>query len=70
MMSDSRNIDASTGSQRGNPRANVWHLWKVIVPRRSITGRLVWGTVWRRSDGRRWLYKKFVEFAVTDDGAR
>jgi hypothetical protein len=39
----------------------VWHLWTVIIPRRSITGRLVYGRVWRRSDGRRWIYKQFVE---------
>jgi len=38
--------------------AEVWHLWTVIVPRRSITGRLVQGKVWRRYDGRRWIYKK------------
>jgi hypothetical protein len=37
----------------------AWHLWTVIVPRRTITGRLVRGQVWRRHDGRRWLYKKF-----------
>ncbi len=41
--------------------AEVWHPWKVIIPRRSITGRLVRGQVWRRHDGRRWIYKKFVE---------
>jgi hypothetical protein len=39
----------------------TWHLWPVTIPRRSITGRLVWGTVWRRWDGRRWIYKKFIE---------
>jgi len=43
--------------------ANVWHVWTVIIPRRSITGRLVSGRVWRRHDGRRWIYKKFVEYA-------
>jgi hypothetical protein len=43
--------------------AEVWHLWNVIVPRRSITGRLVFGQVWRRHDGRHWIYKKFVEYA-------
>jgi hypothetical protein len=37
----------------------AWHLWTIIVPRRTITGRLVRGQVWRRHDGRRWLYKKF-----------
>jgi len=44
-------------------RIDVWHIWNVIVPRRSITGRLVFGRVWRRHDGRRWIYKKFVEYA-------
>ena len=41
--------------------AEFWHLWTVILPRRSITGRLVRGRVWRRHDGRRWQYKQFVE---------
>jgi hypothetical protein len=38
----------------------AWHLRKVIIPRRTITGRLVRGQVWRRYDGRHWLYKKFI----------
>ena len=42
--------------------AEFWHLWTVIIPRRSITGRLVRGRVWRRHDGRRWQYKRFVEY--------
>ena len=46
--------------------ADVWHLWTVVIPRRSITDRLVWGKVWRRHDGRRWIYKKFVEYADSD----
>ncbi len=41
----------------------VWHIWTVTMPRRSITGRLVWGTVWRRYDNGRWIYKKYVETA-------
>jgi hypothetical protein len=41
-------------------KPTTWHLRRVIMPRRSITGRLVRGQVWRRHDGRRWLYKKFV----------
>jgi len=41
--------------------AQTWHLWTVIMPRRSITGRLVFGKVWRRHDGRRWIYKAFIE---------
>jgi hypothetical protein len=37
----------------------VWHRWTVIIPKRSIMGGFVWGTVWRRTNRRRWLYKKF-----------
>jgi hypothetical protein len=40
--------------------AEVWHLRKIVIPRRSITGRLLTGQVWRRHDGRRWIYKKFT----------
>jgi hypothetical protein len=44
--------------------AEVWHLWNILIPRRSITGRLVTGQVWRRRhDGRRWIYKKFIEYS-------
>jgi hypothetical protein len=50
--------------QPGPVWTGVWHLWTVIFPRRSITGRLVNGKVWRRHDGRRWIYKKFVEYRV------
>src|SRR3974377_1791339 len=39
----------------------VWHLWTVIIPRRSITGRLLWGTVLRRRDDGQWIYKKYTE---------
>jgi hypothetical protein len=39
----------------------AWHVCTVTFPRRSITGRLVWGTVWRRRDQGRWLYKGYVE---------
>jgi len=46
--------------------ADTWHLWTVVVPRRSITGRLLWGKVWRRHDGRHWIYKKFVEYEPDD----
>lgn len=42
--------------------AAMWHLWSVILPRRSIAGHLLRGKVWRRHDGRRWIYKKFVEY--------
>jgi len=42
-------------------RATAWHQWTVIIPRRTITGRLAHGKVWRRRDGRRWLYKQLIE---------
>ena len=42
--------------------AETWHLWTIIIPRRSITGRLLWGRVWRRHNGHHWIYKKFVEY--------
>jgi hypothetical protein len=47
MIADSNNHDLLDLS---SPRAwaEAWHLWTVIVPRRSITGRLVSGKVWRR----------------------
>jgi hypothetical protein len=48
------------GLKRRTAKPTTWHLRRVIMPRRSITGRLVRGQVWRRHDGRRWLYKKFV----------
>ena len=47
--------------------AEVWHFWNVVIPRRSITGKLVFGQVWRRHNGRRWVYKKFVEFKADQD---
>ncbi|WP_256375340.1 MULTISPECIES: hypothetical protein [unclassified Bradyrhizobium] len=37
-------------------------MWTIIVPRRSINGQLVYGKVWRRHDGRQWIYKKFTEY--------
>lgn len=42
--------------------AELWHLWTLILPRRSITGGLVYGKVWRRYDGRHWIYKKLTEY--------
>jgi hypothetical protein len=38
-----------------------WHVWTVTLPRRSITGRLLWGTVWRRRDQGRWRYKQYID---------
>ena len=42
------------------PYEEVWHLWTIIVPRRSITGRLLWGTVLRRRDDGRWIYRQYT----------
>ena len=50
-------------AQQARPKpawAYIWHIWTVIIPRRSITGRLVRGRVLRRHNGRRWIYKAFV----------
>jgi hypothetical protein len=42
--------------------ARVWHVWHLIIPRRAIDDAIVWGRVWRRHDGRRWIYKPLVDF--------
>jgi hypothetical protein len=39
--------------------AGAWHLWNVIVPHPSISGRLLHQTVWRRHDGHYCQYRKF-----------
>ena len=44
--------------------AEFWHIWTVWIPRRSIAGKLLWGRVWRRHDGRRWIYKRLTDLAV------
>jgi hypothetical protein len=62
MLADSRDRFRILGLSPKPAWAEVWHLWKVIIPRRSITGRLLTGQVWRRHDGRRWIYKKFTEY--------
>jgi hypothetical protein len=61
MATDSHHLQIPNASAKP-AWAEVWHLWTVFIPRRSITGRLVFGQVWRRHDGRRWIYKKFVEY--------
>jgi hypothetical protein len=47
-------------SQEAPVHSEIWHLWNVVLPRRTIAGRLAWGAVWRRRDGRRWIYKQYV----------
>jgi hypothetical protein len=53
-------IGFTLGLSQRPPAKSAWHLRTVIIPRRTITGRLVRGRVWRRHDGRHWLYKKFI----------
>ena len=53
-------ISFALGLRQHPATETAWHLCTVIIPRRTITGRLVCGQVWRRHDGRRWLYKKFI----------
>ena len=66
-MAERAEVERLASPRSGPTWADAWHLWKVIVPRRSISGRLVWGTVWRRRIGRRWAYKKFVEYSDNGD---
>jgi ribosomal protein L35AE/L33A len=53
-------IRLTLGLSEGPATTRAWHVRTVIIPRRTITGRLVRGQVWRRHDGRHWLYKKFI----------
>jgi hypothetical protein len=53
-------ISFTLGLRERPVTTTTWHLCTVIIPRRTITGRLVRGQVWRRHDGRHWLYKKFI----------
>jgi len=61
-MTAERNIYRLIDTHPPPAWAEVWHLWTVVIPRRSITGRLLFGQVWRRREGRHWAYKKFTEF--------
>jgi hypothetical protein len=62
-------IEQSNGRVATNAEMSGWHLWRVIIPRRSISGKLVSGQVWRRRHGAKWAYKKFVEYADRDIAA-
>ena len=56
---DSLRLLRSKPRPRHDEAWQLWHLWTVAIPRRSITGELVWGTVLRRRDESRWIYKKY-----------
>jgi hypothetical protein len=66
LMTNSSETDSAVRSDPAPGWSDAWHLWRVIMPRRSIAGRLVWGMVWRRNHGGRWVYKKFVEYSDDD----
>jgi hypothetical protein len=61
-MIDQRNQTDATDHAAVPAWAELWHLRFVLMPRRSISGKLVRGLVWRRRTGRRWIYKRFTEF--------
>ena len=61
-MTDRHDQIDTTGEVATSAWAESWHLRFVLMPRRSITGKLVRGLIWRRRDGRRWIYKRFTEF--------
>jgi hypothetical protein len=61
LLAKNREVLRALTQERRVPSLHVWHLWTVTIPRRSITGRLLWGTVWRRRDSGRWIYKQYVE---------
>jgi hypothetical protein len=50
-----------------NSRSQSWHLTAIFFPRRSISGKLVHGLVWRRYNGRRWIYKRVVDYKDPED---
>jgi hypothetical protein len=54
-------IFSMLASKQRPPYEQVWHVWSIIIPRRSITGRLLWGTVLRRRHDGRWIYKNLFE---------
>src|ERR1700738_2472520 len=53
-------ISFTLGLRQHPATTTAWHLCTVIIPRRTITGRLVRGQAWRRPAARHWLYKKFI----------
>ena len=68
MMANGSDTDSAVRSDLEQAWWDAWHLWRIIIPRRSITGRLVWGTVWRRYRAGRWVYKNFVEYSGVQSG--
>ena len=62
MLAHNQDALRALSQKQSVPDDQIWHVWTVTIPRQSITGRLVWGTVWRRRDDGRWIYKKYTEW--------
>jgi len=58
--------EVAVRSDLGQGWSDAWPPWRVIGRSGLIAGRLVWGMVWPRNGGGRWIYQKFVDYA--DDG--
>jgi hypothetical protein len=52
---------------KSRSRQESWHLTAIFFPRRSISGKLVYGLVWRRYNGRRWIYKRVVDYKDSEE---
>jgi len=61
IVSDNTTARLKQSAPRHSDSWQLWHVWTVTVPRRAINGELVWGTVLRRHDGDRWIYKRYTE---------
>jgi hypothetical protein len=59
-MANSSETDSAVRSD--HEWSYAWHLWRVIMPRRSIARRLIWG-IGGGNHGGRWIYEQFVEFS-------
>jgi hypothetical protein len=55
MKADRLSDDSRAHAWTRPAMTSTWRLSTVIIPRRSITGRLVRGQAWRGHDGRHWL---------------
>jgi hypothetical protein len=68
MIANRDDLHTLDPKQRFRPEED-WHVFPLAIPRRSITGSLVWGKVLRRWDDRRWIYKKYIQDARLSSAA-
>lgn len=62
-------ISFTLGLREHPATITTWHLCTVIIPRRTITGRLVRGQVWQRQDGRVVSFIDAVLYRLDDNFA-